>query len=100
MHGLSLTAASGGEWVPLSSCSARASHCSGFSCGAQAPGHTGISSCGSQTWLLRGMWDLPGPGIEPVSPALAGVFFTTELPGKPWDGVVSCWGGELSCPVH
>ena len=26
--------------------------------------------------------DLPDPGIEPVSPALAGVFFTTELPGK------------------
>ena len=26
------------------------------------------------------MWDLPGPGIEPVSPALAGGFFTTEPP--------------------
>ena len=26
--------------------------------------------------------DLPGPGIEPVSPALAGGFFTTEPPGK------------------
>ena len=25
------------------------------------------------------MWDLPGPGIEPVSPALTGGFFTTEL---------------------
>ena len=29
------------------------------------------------------MWDLPGPGIEPVSPALAGGFFTTESPGEP-----------------
>ena len=28
------------------------------------------------------MWDLPGPGIEPMSPALAGGFFTTEIPGK------------------
>ena len=28
------------------------------------------------------MWDLPGPGIEPVSPALAGGFFTIEPPGK------------------
>ena len=28
------------------------------------------------------MWDLPGPGIEPVSPALVGVFFTTAPPGK------------------
>ena len=26
---------------------------------------------------------LLGPGIEPVSPALAGGFFTTEPPGKP-----------------
>ena len=26
--------------------------------------------------------DLPHPGIEPTSPALAGEFFTTELPGK------------------
>ena len=33
--------------------------------------------------LLCSMWDLPGPGIEPVSPALAGRFFTTEPPGKP-----------------
>ena len=29
------------------------------------------------------MWDPPGPGIEPMSPALAGGFFTTEPPGKP-----------------
>ena len=28
------------------------------------------------------MWDLPGPGIEPVSPALAGGFLTTVPPGK------------------
>ena len=27
--------------------------------------------------------DLPDPGIELVSPALAGRFFTTEPPGKP-----------------
>ena len=26
--------------------------------------------------------DLPNPGIKPVSPALAGEFFTTEPPGK------------------
>ena len=29
------------------------------------------------------MWDLPRPGIEPVSPASAGGFFPTEPPGKP-----------------
>ena len=28
------------------------------------------------------MWDLPGPGLEPVSPALAGGFSTTAPPGK------------------
>ena len=27
--------------------------------------------------------NLPNPGIESVSPSLAGEFFTTELPGKP-----------------
>ena len=27
--------------------------------------------------------DLPEPGIEPVSPALTGGFFTAEPPGKP-----------------
>ena len=59
----------------------RVSHCSGFSsCGAQALGHTGFSSCSSRVlehklnscgtgaWLLRGMWDLPRPEIEPESP--------------------------------
>ena len=28
------------------------------------------------------MWDLPGPGLEPVSPALAGRLSTTVPPGK------------------
>ena len=42
-----------------------------------------LSSCGSQAQLLRGMWDLPRPGLEPVSPALAGRFSTTAPPGKP-----------------
>ena len=28
------------------------------------------------------MWDLPGPGLEPVSPALGGGFLTTAPPGK------------------
>ena len=28
------------------------------------------------------MWDLPRPGIEPVSPALAGGFLSTAPPGK------------------
>ena len=28
------------------------------------------------------MWDPPGPGLEPVSPALAGGFLTTVPPAK------------------
>ncbi|WP_447384750.1 hypothetical protein, partial [Streptococcus pneumoniae] len=34
-------------------------------------------SCGT-----RGMCDLPGPGLKPMSPALAGGFLTTVSPGK------------------
>ena len=32
------------------------------------------------------MWDRPGSGLEPVSPALAGGFLTTEPPGKSSEG--------------
>ena len=42
-----------------------------------------LSNCGSQTELLHDMWALPRPGLEPVSPALAGRFSTTVPPGKP-----------------
>ena len=42
-----------------------------------------LGSCVAETSLLHGMWDLPRPGIEPMSPALVGGFFTTEPPGKP-----------------
>ena len=43
-----------------------------------------LSNCGSRAQLLRGMWDLPRPGLEPVSPALADRFSTTAPPGKPF----------------
>ena len=42
-----------------------------------------LSSCGTRALLLRGMWDLPRPGLEPVSPELAGRPSTTAPPGKP-----------------
>ena len=42
-----------------------------------------LSSCGSRAQFLCGMWDLPRPGLEPMSPALAGGFSTTAPPGKP-----------------
>ena len=57
------------------------------SCSSWAPGHS-LSSCGTQAQLLCSMWGLPGPGMESVSPALAGGFFTTEPPGKPHDKLV------------
>ena len=83
-------------------CGVQTSHCGGFSCsGAQALSpwasvvvacrlsscgswalERRLSICGAQAQLLHGMWDLPGPGIEPVSPALAGRFLTTAPPGK------------------
>ena len=42
-----------------------------------------LSNCGSRAQPLRGMWDPPRPGHEPVSPALAGRLSTTAPPGKP-----------------
>ena len=85
-----------------SSCSPWASHCSGFSCcRAQALGSRhGASvvlthefcSCSSQaegtgsvavTHGLGCSSDPLGPGIEFMSPALAGRFFTTEPPERP-----------------
>ena len=52
------------------------------SCSSWAPEHR-LSGCG--TWALphHGMWGLPRSGMEPMSPALAGGFFTTEPQGKP-----------------
>ena len=47
-----------------------------------------LSNCGSRAQLLRSMWDLPRPGLEPVSPALAGRFSTTAPPGKPYINIL------------
>ena len=55
------------------------------SCHSQALDHR--LKCGAQAQLLCGEWDLHGPGIQIVSPALTGGFFTTEPPGKPWKRV-------------
>ena len=42
-----------------------------------------LNSCGTRAQFLRSVWNLPRPRIDPVSPALAGGFFTTKPPGKP-----------------
>ena len=44
----------------------------------------GLSSCGTQAWLPCDKWNPPGPGIEPVSPALAGELLTTGPSRKSW----------------
>ena len=52
-----------------------------------------LSNCGSRAQSLRGMWDPPRPGPEPVSPALAGRLSTTAPPGKPltiFIGIFTC----------
>ena len=71
-------------------CGARPSLCGGFSCcAAQALGMWAsvvtahrLSSCGAWGELLHSMRNLPKPGIEPVSPVLAGGFLSTVPPGK------------------
>ena len=47
-----------------------------------------LSNCGSRAQPLRGMWDPPRPGLEPVSPALAGRLPTTVPPGKPLNNIL------------
>ena len=91
-HGPSPAEASGGHssprctdlslrWpLPLRSIGSRRTAPS--SCGAWAPEHR-LSSCGPRAQLLRSMWDPPRPGLEHVSPALAGGLPTTVTPGKP-----------------
>ena len=45
------------------------------------------------------MWDLPGPGLEPVSPTLAGGFLTTAPPGKLpfkfYEYILHIWTSQL-----
>ena len=66
------------------------------SCGLRALEHR-LSSCGERAQLLHGMWDLPRPGFEPVSPALVGGLLTTVPPGKSWCSILFvllslvCW---------
>ena len=56
--------------------------CGGFSHGRWALGRVGFSICGTPAQLSLGTWNLPRPGVEPVSPALQGRFLTTGPPRK------------------
>ena len=44
-----------------------------------------LINCGTQAQLPCDIWNLPGPGIELVSPALIGEFLSTGPPGKSMD---------------
>ena len=74
-----------GEWGLLCRCSTGFLLSSFSYCIALALWRTSFSSCGTQAYS-SGMWGLPRPGIEPVSPALQGRFITTVPAGKP-----QCW---------
>ena len=76
LHGLSLVAVSGGYSL-VAVCKRRLVEAFLAVCRAW-PLEQGLRSRGGCTWLLRRIGDLPRPGTEPVSPALAGRFFTTE----------------------
>ena len=41
-----------------------------------------LNSWGTRALLLSSMWNLPGPRIELISPALVGGFLSTVPPGK------------------
>ena len=50
------------------------------------PGSSIHGFSGQESWSglpFPSPGDIPNPGIEPASPALAGGFFTTDAPGKP-----------------
>ena len=69
--------------VRASRCRARALGCPGISgCSVHTLEHR-LHNCGALGLVSHGSWDLPEPGIKPVSPALQGGFLATEPPGKP-----------------
>ena len=52
------------------------------SCGSWAVGQQAQICSTNLAQLLHRMWNFPGSGVKPVSPALAGRLFTTEPSGK------------------
>ena len=70
-----------GEQGLLSGCGVLGPPCGGSSCGSWTLARW-LSHCDAQAWLSHGTQVPPRPGLKPVSPALAGGFLTTGLPGK------------------
>ena len=74
VQGLSLVAASGSH---------SSSRCAASPVAEHRLQTRRLSNCGPRAQLLRGTWDLPRPGLEPISPAPAGRLSTTAPPGNP-----------------
>ena len=58
-----------------------------------------LSSCGAWAELPRGAWNLPGPGIEHVSPGWAGKFLATRPSGKNLPPFVMATDSSLMKPL-
>ena len=91
LHVLSLVVANGGysllwgvgfslSWLLLLWCAG--ARCAGFSCGSWAPEHR-LNSCRAGALWLHVMWNLPGSGIKPISPALAANSLPLNQGGSP-----------------
>ena len=67
-------------------------------CPASAAEACGLSSCGALAQVRHDMCNLPRPGIEPVSPALAGRFFPTVLPTRKVPKIIldGEWGSSVT----
>ena len=68
--------------------------------GSQALEHETLSTCGVWAQLLHSMWDLPGSGTGPMSPALADGLFTTNHLGSPLCKVIKTTANELTQLSH
>ena len=92
-HFMYLLAALGLCWCTRVSLVAASRGCSSQWCAGPSFRWLLLWSTSCRVWLqqlqhsalgpLLCMWFLPGPGIEPLTPALAGGFLTSGLPGRP-----------------
>ena len=84
LYGFSVVAASTATLF----CNTQAFHHCGFSCGAQGLGTQASGVAADSVVVAYGLscshsiWNLPKPGIKPVSPALAGRFLASGPQGK------------------
>ena len=61
---------------------------------------TGSAAMAHGLQLLRGRWNLPRPGIEPVPPSLADGFLCTVPPGTSTEGLLNCSHSHKEMKFH